>query len=433
MTKPSARAGSTADVGAHAASQGDPADRPRRYELAIVLILCLAYGMASFEMFSINSLIPFIQPDLRLTNTQIGMIVSIYWVFFAVSGAGAGQIADRTGRRKLPLVIILLLFSIFSCLSGFATSFTTLLGARALMGLLEGPVLPLAQSLVALESSPERRGANMGIVQIGGASLLSVIAPLLLVHIASVSSWRYGFYIVALPALTCAVLVALFIRESAVVAPGTHESGVAAPARSVTHDVFGSLNVWLCAGISTFMVAYLTIAASFFPSYLVQHRGLSAQAMSVVLSILGMAGLTFGIVLPAISDRIGRKPVAIAAAFAGVLCPLAVAYYHGPIWAMTATMFVGWAFTGGATLYFALIPSESVSPPALSSAIGFVIGISTIAGGVGGPLGAGWSADHFGPNSPMVLATVCAFAAGILAFFLRETACARIATGAALA
>ena len=144
----------------------------RRADTRVVAILCLVVGVMSFDQVGINFLMPFIKPDLHLKNTQVGLLVSVYWVAFAVSSYASSFLAEALGRRKAFLVITLVLFSLCSVVPSFVTSFGTLLAARLAMGFLEGPMLPLAQSIIALESPIERRGTYMGIVgNLGGPIL----------------------------------------------------------------------------------------------------------------------------------------------------------------------------------------------------------------------------------------------------------------------
>ena len=44
----------------------------RRYEVVLVAVCCVAYGVVNFEMFASGYLMPFIQPALKLRNAQIG-------------------------------------------------------------------------------------------------------------------------------------------------------------------------------------------------------------------------------------------------------------------------------------------------------------------------------------------------------------------------
>jgi sugar phosphate permease len=57
-----------------------------RYENAILTMMFFTFGFVFMERLSIVFLLPFIGPALKLTNGQIGMIVSILAVCWAVSG-----------------------------------------------------------------------------------------------------------------------------------------------------------------------------------------------------------------------------------------------------------------------------------------------------------------------------------------------------------
>ena len=93
--------------------------------------------------------------------------------------------------------------------------------------------------------------------------------------------------------------------------------------------------MWLCAAGSCLTVAYVTIGSGFLPLFYVKVRQFSPQQMSTLMSVLGISSLALGVVLPAISDRIGRKPLAIVASIADMVCPLAAIYYSGPAAVLT--------------------------------------------------------------------------------------------------
>ena len=374
----------------------------RHSEIGMVAILATAWGVVQVDMIGINYLLPFIAPDLKLSNTQVGMLVSIYWIAFAFSSYLTGLLADKFGKRKSNLLLILLLFSAASVLPGLSRSYFALLAARLLMGLLEGPIFPLAQSIIAMESSAQRRGMNMGIVQCVGTSLLGwFIAPLLLVDLAGRYGWRAGFFLVMVPGLICAALVGRFLDEPA--AQQAVLSGVSVERGAGLRAVLRYRNVWLCAASAASFVAFTVIGAGFLPLFYTQARHFVPQQMSLLMSVLGVSGLLLGIALPAISDRIGRKPVMLIANLLGLACPLAVMYYSGPLPVLALMMFLGWAPMGSGPLAFATIPSESVPAGSLSTAIGLILAVGTLVGGVLGPILAGWSADRWGPALAMFM------------------------------
>ncbi|MFM0348194.1 MFS transporter [Paraburkholderia sp. RL17-347-BIC-D] len=390
----------------------------RGYEIGLVVLLCAAVGIVNIDMFGINYLLPTIRPALRLSNTQVGALISSFWVTYSISCYITGRLIDRTGRRKPILVTVLVGVGICSVLAGFAQSFSALLAARMLMGLLEGPMLPLVQSLVAIESAPERKGLNMGIVQTFGASLLGwLAAPIVLASLAAHYGWRAGFFVVIGPALLCAAVAAAVLREpSAIVAAASenrHQGGVLGLLRI--------RNVWLCWLLSALAMAYLAVGAAFIPLCAVQIRQMDSTTMGLLLSVLGLSSLILGIAIPALSDRFGRKPVAILANLVGMLCPIAMIGFDGAVPLLAVLMFFGWASAGASTLFFATVPAESVPLHLISTAIGLNISVATLLGGVVAPVAAGWLADARGVQAAVMVVAGCAGAMALLSLGLKET------------
>jgi ACS family hexuronate transporter-like MFS transporter len=396
----------------------------RQYEHRVVIVLSLTFGIVNFELLGISYLIPFIEPSLKLNNTQVGVLSAGYWIAFACSSYVAGALSDRLGKRKAILQYTLLLFSVASVLSGFANSFLALLAARLLMGLVEGPIYLIPQSILALESPIERSGINMGVMQNLGSNILAgFVAPLLLVQLASHYGWRVGFFVVALPGVICAALVGRLLREPSPREVLIHDQETREiDGAAVARGIFQIRNVWLCTVGACLTIAYVTISVGFLPLFLTKTRQFPPQQMSILMSLLGISGVLLGIALPAISDWIGRRPVVIGAGLLGVLCPLALIIYPVSMVALAPLIFFSWAPGGASSLIFATIPCESVPARSISTAMGFILAVSTLIGGVAGPTIAGWSADHWGLRMPLLLdAGCCAVIVGI-ALALHETA-----------
>ena len=70
-----------------------------------------------------------IQRSFTIDNTLAGALGTVTLMFRLVGGAAAGTIADRFGR-KLPLMLSILWFSIFTVLSGFSTSYAMMRRAK---------------------------------------------------------------------------------------------------------------------------------------------------------------------------------------------------------------------------------------------------------------------------------------------------------------
>jgi MFS transporter, ACS family, hexuronate transporter len=391
--------------------------RSSGYQALLVGLLSLNFGILFFDRNALNFLMPFVQPDLKLSNFQVGMLGAALSLAWAISGYLIGRYSDRTGRRKSIIVVAGLAFSICSFVSGIAASFMMLLGARLLMGFAEGGVLPISQSLIATEVAPEKRGMAMGFMQgFGSNTLGSAVAPLVLVPIALAFSWREAFYVAAVPGLISAVLIWFLIKEPAVVVASESQQ------RLSIKQAFAERNILLCAMIATLLVAYLLICWGFMPLYLTKMRGFDPDTMSWLMATLGISAGIGSFVVPAISDYVGRKPVMIMVPLIGVILPLGAMFFEGSTWILAAIFFFGWALNGTFSLFMATIPSETVDPKHTATVLGLVMGTGEILGGVIGPLAAGKIADLTSLNAPMWIMLGLAIVAGLLALGLRETA-----------
>src|ERR1700760_343561 len=95
----------------------------RVYPWVLVGLLSFNFGVVYFDRMALNFLMPLIQPELRLSNTQVGLLGSMLALSWAIAGLGIGRLSDATGQRKTLLVICAFVFSAASALSGWATSF----------------------------------------------------------------------------------------------------------------------------------------------------------------------------------------------------------------------------------------------------------------------------------------------------------------------
>jgi len=382
--------------------------------------MSLLVGVCSFEQTAMFFLMPFIEPELRLTNTQVGVIAQAYWVACGVSSYVLGVVADSTRRWRALTVMVAAGLAVFSGGAALVTSFLPLLGARALMGLVEGPVQPLAQSITALESSPQRAALNMGFVgNLGGNILGLSAAPLVLVSVANHFGWRAGFLVCVLPSLACAVLIAWFIREPVVVeAQGKREQG--SVARGV-REVMRFLNVWICMVLASLFVSETSIKYQFLPLFLVEGRHLSAAQMGWLMTLVGLSAVAFSLLIPIAADQIGRKAVMIVVSLSAVICPLAVAYFQGSMAILGALVFVGSGLPGALSVFTGTIPAETVPARYVSTGMGAIFGVGIVLGGLLGPVIAGWSADHWGLRTGVLLQAACALAMALVSLGLRET------------
>ena len=399
------------------------ASRLFTYENALVLILGVTFGIVFMDRLAVNYLAPFIVHDLHLSATQVGLTSSALAITWALSNIGTGRLSDLMGRRKPLLIVAVLVFSVCSFVSGLATSFAVLIGARLFMGVAEGPVPPMVLTLMAESSSPRRIGLNTGLIINGCLSLFaSVLGPIVLIGLAQTLNWRAAFWIAGAPGLIMAVVIARFVRERRPppAAPSAADASAKPPQADGFLHILARRNIVLCTLIACFVMATLMIGSAFGSLYLIDVRHIPPTQASLLLSAQGAANMV-SFVVAALSDRIGRKPAVIAFCLLGLAAPLGMLYFHGSLWGLGALMAIGGLAQGVTAVLFVAIPAETVPMRQLGTVSGFIPGMGELIGSVGGPMIAGWAADRSTLAAPFLIVAGCSLAATLLAFGLKET------------
>ena len=392
--------------------------RSGTYQAFLVGILSLNFGILFFDRNALNFLMPFVQPDLQLTDTQIGMLSSGLSLTWAIAGFLVGRISDKLGSRKPVIVVSTIAFCLCSFVSGIASSFLMLLGARLLMGAAEGGVMPVSHSIIAAEVDEDKRGLAMGVGQNLGSNLLgSAAAPLVLVPVALAYGWREAFFLAAVPGLISAAIIWFFVKE-----PAAEVYSATDKPKATLGQAFADRNVQLCAVISVLLVSYLVCCWAFMPLYLMNDRGFDADTTKWLMATLGISAGIGSFVVAALSDRIGRKPAIVGFSLLGVILPLGAMFFTGSSWVLAAIFFFGWALNGVFPIFMATVPSESVDPRLTASLTGIVMGIGEVLGGVLSPFAAGMLSDSFGRSAVMWMMLALTVLAALVGMGLRETA-----------
>lgn len=97
------------------------------------------------DRLSIIYLFPFVAEELKLSNTQMGMIVGATSIAWGISTLLFASVSDFIGKKKLTLIIFILGFSIATFTSGLVGGLGSLID-----GGYRGPVIPLVQSTMKL-------------------------------------------------------------------------------------------------------------------------------------------------------------------------------------------------------------------------------------------------------------------------------------------
>jgi MFS family permease len=158
------------------------------------------------------------------------------------------------------------------------------------------------------------------------------------------------------------------------------------------------------------------------PVYLVQNLAMDKTTMSWLMSMWGLPSMLYAFLIPGTSDLMGRRPVVIAMGAISALIPLSVLFFRGAVWPLFLMFGLGAGVSGIYPLVMATVPSETVAPAGLATAMGLTMGLGEIVGGVLSPEVAGLLADSFGPRAIVWVLLALSAALILCALGLKETA-----------
>jgi predicted MFS family arabinose efflux permease len=347
-------------------------------------------------------LAPFFAPEFHLSSEQIGILASVVAIAWAVSAFFFGALSDRFGRR-LVLVPAIFLFSALSWISAMVHNFGQLLLVRALLGVAEGPCWSIITAIVEETSPPARRGRNVGIVVSAAALVGLAAAPVLTTQVAARFGWRWAFFVAGIPGLVMGALLWKFVREQDPAESKLGHHGVARLSEYIL--ILRFRNMWLsCIGAAGFM-CWLFLLNVFAPLYITEIMHEAPTTAGFLLGASGLGGFFLGFVFPAISDRLGRKPVLLVLAALSAMVPLSLqvsSLYRFP-WLLAAILFLCNAGQAIAALIIVLVPAETVPPQFSATAIGLATLVGEIMGATLAPTLGGVMAERFGLRMPLLM------------------------------
>jgi predicted MFS family arabinose efflux permease len=376
------------------------------YEWTVVLSLALMFGFVGLNRVGIGYVLPPIVQEFHLEFWQAGLLVSGTSLAWAISAWISGSVSDRVGRKKVLLVGMYGAAAI-SALIGTSWNFLSLFLFRDILGFGDGVSLTTGQSTIAERTNPERRALYQGIFN-GGYNLLGLaLGAFIITHLATAVGWRWTFPVVgAFGALVTTALIFILPKElPANIREGAGQLKASVFVRDLRH-ILGTRGMAFATLAFTLNLAWLGLNIAFSSLFLVQVRGYSLNDAGSILAVSAAIGLCGVLVVPALSDVIGRRRAGVLAALVGGAALLVFALVPMPTPVMVAVMAIGsMGATGLGPMCGATLPSELV-PLRRGAAIGVCNLFAATLGITLSPVIGGVLADNFGLIVPVVLAGV---------------------------
>lgn len=296
---------------------------PLRQDATTIGWVSIAHGLSHFCQLVVPPLFPWIGVSFGLSNTQLGGLMSVFFVVSFLGQAGAGFVVDRHGAQRVLFAGLALLSLAAFGLAG-SPSYAVMLACMVVAGVGNSVFHPVDYSIINARVSQPRLGHAYAAHGISG-SLGWALAPLFVVGVAQgTGSWRLA--LASVGALVAFVLVMLLVFRRSLYVPARP---AAAHAASEPGGALGFLRlraVWYCfAFFLTFAIALGGIQ-SFAPAAAGRVHAVPAGQVAVFLSIY-MAFNAAGMVLGGHLVRDPRRSARVVAA--GFVCAAVVALMIG--------------------------------------------------------------------------------------------------------
>jgi MFS family permease len=380
------------------------APAPLGQDARTIGLVGLAHGTSHFFHLLLPPLFPFFIRDFGLSYSELGLLVTVFFVVSGIGQALAGFLVDRVGARPV-LFAALACFGLAGAATAVADGYTGLLIAALLAGIGNSPFHPVDFTILNKRVSSPRLGHAFSVHGISG-NLGWAAAPVFLTTLAAATgSWRVAALGAGLWALAVLALL-LWHRDAIDDRSGTwgHEraSGARPVAAAATEHPMAFLrlpSVWMCFAFFFFSTAALAGIQSFTGPSLEAMYGLPLSATAFVVTgymLAGAAGMVVGGFLVVRAERLERVIAWCMAGSAAALLLVASGWLPGAAAAVVVAL-AGFG-TGLAGPSRDMLIKQAAPPGATGRVYGTVysgldIGLATAA-----PV-FGWMLDHGNPSA----------------------------------
>jgi MFS transporter, Spinster family, sphingosine-1-phosphate transporter len=314
-------------------------------------ILLIVYIFNFIDRQIVNILAEPIARDLRLSDTQIGLMTGLaFALFYTALGLPIARYADRpTTNRPRLIAIALATWSAMTALCGLATNFIQLLLARIGVGVGEAGCTPPAHSLISDIVPPEKRSSALAFYALG-IPIGTLLGMLIGGFLADWVGWRRAFLVVGLPGVVLALVVVGLLKDprQRMASVGSVQAN-AAPTQSMFAAMRSLMQsrafvLLVAAGSAAAFLAYgkTTWTTIFFQRTHGMTPGEVGFWFGVVNGAAGIAGTVLGGWL---ADRYGatnRRHVLTAPAIGmAVAVPIAFLAYQASDWRVALVLLMG--------------------------------------------------------------------------------------------
>lgn len=380
-------------------------------------VLFTVWTVDYIDRLVLTIVLPQIGKEFMLSNTQKGLLVSAFFLAYALAQIPGGVLTDRVGGRKIA-GIAMLSWSAFTAFTGMVHSYGLLLAVRVLFGVAQAPFPAAATKILAERTTPDQRMSAQGIVT-SSNGIGALIGYLTVPPLVVVLGWRGTFIGMAVLGAVCFLL--LFVLPRSIQSEPTAEPAEPARERMELRRLLKNRSLLTFAAMffGSSLISWGVV--SWMPSYLQDVRGVALGTSAVLLALPALAIAIGTYVGGRLTDRLGG-------ATARIVTPAMVASLASIVVMATTESLAVFVILECIAVFgcgVCIVPVVSVPLKALPTEMsGTAFSIVNFGGqmaGVVAPLAMGILLDAFGYTAAFLFLAVGAALAAVLAVVAPQT------------
>ncbi|NTU89168.1 MAG: MFS transporter [Actinobacteria bacterium] len=367
--------------------------------------------ICAFTNFKAPPLFIYLIDDLGFTQANIGWVMSMFSLFGVILAFPAGGILAKVGYKP-SLTIITVCMTVGCVLGAFSNSVPVFLVSRMIEGIAFAFACVVAPAAVATLFPREKQGLVMGIYATW-SPVGMIIAFNASPALAGAMGWQSVWWLNIVLAIISLLLVALLYKHPEQ-KPIKIEGGESAGKPNWKGIVLASLVMGL------FAMSYGSGLGSFYPTFLQEVHGMSAQSAGFATSITSILNVILGPIIGIISDKLQARKGLMVLGMVGIsiLFTFAFSSSIGVVWTFIILMSIPAATVP--TGVFAIVPNLAHNPAKVGLAMASVIMVQNL-GIVIGSAGFGALNTSLGWNTASLYFLVPAGILGLVcALLIRE-------------
>jgi predicted MFS family arabinose efflux permease len=274
-----------------------------RYEILLIVILTFLQFTIILDFMVLSPLSAILLPQLSITTTQFGIVVSAYAWSAGASGILAAGFADKFDRKKL-LLFFYAGFIAGTVLCGIAPNYNFLLIARVITGIFGGVIGSITYAITTDTFPLSVRGRVMGFLQMAfaGASVLGLPVGL---YLANEMGWHAPFLMIVGVGILIFIIIAVYMQPvDKHLAIKTDRHPIEHLIKTVSHPTYAK--AFACTILLTtggFMLM------PFGSAYTVNNLGISIDKLPLLYLITGICAMIAAPMIGKLSDSIGKYAI----------------------------------------------------------------------------------------------------------------------------